>query len=168
MTSFAKLAFAPSWQRAQVCARLAPLTGERASVFDRMVWALGWSTPFASGTAVPWQSAQEGARPDPTATRRPWIESLKVPTTSCCRPAASMKAGSSWQAWQRSEMARAPGVNLTSPLAGAVTGLVISWTTPWHFAQVGPATLASFFIHAPWIEAASCSVTSAWQLPQAR
>ena len=54
------------------------------------------------------------------------------------------------------------------PWPGGITAFTISWTTPWHLAQVGPATLASFFIHAPWIEAASCSVTSEWQLPQAR
>ena len=65
-------------------------------------------------------------------------------------------------------MARAPVANVAPAWAGAATPLTISWTDPWQLAQVGPATLASPFIHFPWTEAATCSTTSPWQFAQAR
>ena len=107
--SFAKLSLAPAWQRPQVSMRFLPATVEAGSVLARIPWALGWSTPFASFSAAPWQSTQAGARADPVLTSRPWIESLKVTTTSGFSPAFSTKAASPWQVSQRFEMAREPG-----------------------------------------------------------
>ena len=69
--------------------RFVPATGEAGSVLARILWALGRSTPFASFSAVPWQSTQAGARADPVLTSRPWIESWKVTTTSLFSPAFS-------------------------------------------------------------------------------
>ena len=64
--SLAKLSVAPSWQRPQVFLRLAPATGEAGSVLAR-IGGRGWSTPFASFSAAPWQSTQAGATALPTA-----------------------------------------------------------------------------------------------------
>ena len=87
--SLAKFSLAPAWQRPQVSARFFPNTGEAGSDLARIACALGCSTPFASFSAAPWQSAQAGARADPVLTSRPWIESWKVMTTSPFSPAFS-------------------------------------------------------------------------------